>query len=79
MSEHIVDDVRYVDIDVDAFPMRVEYIDDDTDELLQSIDVPGPGFLEIPGFAPRRVRVKITSPDGRWTIRYPDGVELHSA
>lgn len=52
------------DVPRGAFPLTIEYIAEDTGEVLQQIQVDGPGALEVPSFSPRAVSVRISGPYG---------------
>jgi hypothetical protein len=53
------------DLPAEAFPMTIEFWDDDTGELLESMRIEGPGTAEVRSWAPRRVRVRAMFANGR--------------
>lgn len=67
--------VAFHDFRPDQFPFRVRFIDLDTDELVHEIIVRGIGGVEVPGFAPRRVKVEITFANGMQYVEGPEGFE----
>lgn len=56
--------VTHHDLPSDAFPFTYRVYDHDSRELLHEETVAGPGVLHMKGWAPRRVDVTITYPDG---------------
>ena len=56
--------VRVYNLPHDKYPFTVRFLDHETDEVLDTIEVAGPGLAEVPGFAPRKVDVAVTWPDG---------------
>ncbi len=55
------------------FPLLIQAIDENTAELLWSERVTGPGALEVPGFAPRQVKIVTTTGEGITFTTYSDG------
>lgn len=68
--------VAFHDFKPEQFPFRVQFIDNDTEELLHEVIVRGISHMEVPGFAPRRVRVEITYPNGLQYVEGPPGSGL---
>ena len=64
--------IPYYELTPDAFPFTIELIDVDNDETLHKVEVTGPGPVRIPGFAPRRVRVRAEFADGNVIEETPD-------
>lgn len=56
-------DDQFVDLKRADYPFVIEYVAEDTGETLSSIEVPGPGVLEVPGFSPRKVTVVTRFPN----------------
>jgi len=61
------------DLAPEDFPMVIQVLDHETREKLWQATVSGPGALEVPGFAPREVRVRVWQPNGVVTETDPDG------
>ena len=60
------------DLPEDAFPLTIEYVDLDTGKRLLLQHVPGPGVIEVAGYEPKRVAVRITFADGTSQIGFPE-------
>lgn len=58
--------VSFVDLPAAAFPIKVEMYSVETNELVHTINVPGPGAIHVPGQAilGTRVWIRVTTPDG---------------
>lgn len=52
----------FVDMASEDYPFTIEYLAEDTGELLDTLVVQGPGVLAVPSFAPRKVTVRTTFP-----------------
>lgn len=52
------------DLPAEAFPLTITFTDADTAEELHTITLDGPGVLDIPGWAPRRVAVDLVLATG---------------
>jgi hypothetical protein len=63
--------VAFHDMRADSFPFRVRCIDMDTEEVVMEQVVYGPGSLKIDGWAPRRIKVEMTMPNGMQYIEGP--------
>lgn len=48
------------DLPADEFPLTIEFIAEDTRDVLHTIEVAGPGAVQVPAFHPRRVSVRVT-------------------
>lgn len=68
---------KFVDMPEEDFPIDLRLIDHDTGEQLYRVDVSGPAAVDIPGFAPRKVRAMITLATGMRYVSYPDGRTIH--
>jgi hypothetical protein len=67
-----VSDLPFYDLPAHAFPFTIEYIDDDTGEVLERVDVEGPGVTYIPSFPGRFVAVRIVGAGGWDHTTLPD-------
>lgn len=74
--------VAFRDLDSEDFPFLIQGHDEDTGDLVWAQTVHGPGALEVPGFAPRKVTITMTMLRTRRTVvTTSDGVstEMESA
>ncbi|WP_019629687.1 hypothetical protein [Actinomadura atramentaria] len=54
----------FLDLRPEQFPIKIELIDYDTDELWREETLPEPGALKIPPAWPRVMRARVTYGDG---------------
>lgn len=59
------------DLPAKAFPITIEYRDAETDELLLTDTITGPGAYFVKGFQPRRVSVTLIDGTGHSQKQYP--------
>lgn len=57
------DEHRFVDLKRADYPFEVTYLAEDTGEVLTTVQIDGPGVLEIPSFSPRKVTVVAKFPN----------------
>lgn len=69
----MTENIAFHDISPESFPFVIQALDDDTLEKLWQEEVKGPGALKVPGFAPRKVRIRIWYPDGTVVEQLPNG------
>lgn len=65
-------ELPFYDLPPHAFPFTIEYIDDDTGELLERVEVEGPGVTCIPCFPSRSVAVRLIGACGWDKTTRPD-------
>ena len=63
------------DVKAEDLPFAISYIDADTDELLHVELVESPGVIDVPGFAPRRVTIRIDFHTGESIVAKPDPID----
>ncbi len=73
VSGHNHKPVAFADVRRKDCPLLLQAIDEDTAELLGSETVREPGAVGVPGFAPRRVKIVMTTGEGITTTTYSDG------
>lgn len=70
------DDVAFADVPAEDFPMRIEFYRTDTKEVIRSIQIDGPGALQVPGLGgPDKgfwVGVRVTTATGEISETEPD-------
>lgn len=60
--------VATVDLGGEQFPFIISAIAEDSDRVLWQAVVEGPGAIEVPGFAPRKIKMLIVWPTGVWQL-----------
>lgn len=73
MTDQTDKPVAFYDLRRDQFPFRLRLLDEATDEVAWESLVRGPGAIEIPSFAPRKVRAELTYPNGHQFVNWSDG------
>jgi hypothetical protein len=64
---------KFRDLPASSFPFTMTFFDEATGEQLQQLEVTGPGAIDVPGWAPRRVRVRCEFADGEVVEEGPPG------
>lgn len=62
-------------LDADSFPFTLQAHDERSGELLWEHVCQGPGPIEVPGWAPRKVSITVIDSAGNRSIRFSSGVE----
>lgn len=58
--------MAFHDIAAADFPLTIELIAEDNGDVLFKVTADGPGAVKIPGFAPRKVASRLSTP--RWMM-----------
>ena len=69
----MTENVAFHDLLLNDFPFVIQALDDNTLEKVWQEEVMGPGALKVPGFAPRKVRIRVWYPNGTVVETRPDG------
>jgi hypothetical protein len=63
----------FFDFPQQAFPVMISVVDEQTRELVWHVEVSGPGALNVPSFAPRKVCVLISEAGGEASLTDSSG------
>ena len=66
----------FFDLDQEMMPLKIIIFDDNTFEELWSCEVNGEGAVNIPGFYPRRVGVRVEAATGEIRVFRADGTTV---